>query len=223
MLDSNFSPNYGRFMKEDMRMPAAFLASAGLALMFSYAFAIFACYLGILFSGLATFFVVLVATACCAIVVPVTALIFKRKKKHFAWRTLFIEVVLLALVAVGLLSWLQTRQALEIFMKPGPVPSEMHVHRGRSILFSCYVHFSARPADIAAIIQSKELVEVPSEEANQNSLLQRTKISWDWWQPAAMFNPRFFYRHHQSDAVQGWSEGWWVNGATNEVYALISG
>jgi hypothetical protein len=36
-------------------------------------------------------------------------------------------------------------------------------------------------------------------------------------------NPRFFYRHHESLAVQGWSEGWWVNSATNEVYALSSG
>ena len=52
---------------------------------------------------------------------------------------------------------------------------------------------------------------------------ERTKVSWGWWQPASMSNPRFFFRHHQSDAVQGWAEGWWVNGATNEVYAFIGG
>ena len=214
--------------KRPMRMLAVFLASAGLALMLSCAFAISACYLGILFSGGDTFFAVLVAMAFCSIVVPVTALVFKRKGRHFAWRMLFTEVVLLALVAVSLLSWLQTRQHLEIFMNPEPVPREVHVHHGRSILFSSYVHFSAPPAVIAAIIQSKGLVEVPNEVPNKwdvsgYSMQQRTKVSWDWWQPAAMSNPRFFYRHHESLAVQGWSEGWWVNGATNEVYALISG
>jgi hypothetical protein len=34
---------------------------------------------------------------------------------------------------------------------------------------------------------------------------------------------RFFFLHHTGDSGQGWSEGWWVNGETNEVYAFISG
>ena len=211
-----------------MRILTAFFASAGLALVFACAFAIFACYLGILFTGIDTLFAVLFATAFCIIVAPVTALVFKRKGKHFAWRTLFIEVMLLALVAVGLLSWLQTRQALKIFMNPVAVPKGVHVYHGRSVLFAAYVHFTAPPAVIATIINSKDLVEVPAEEPVQRdvsgySMQQKTKVSWDWWLPAAMSNPRFFYRHHQSEAGQGWSEGWWVNGATNEVYALISG
>src|SRR2546425_29925 len=116
--------------KRPMRMLAAFLGSAGSALVFSCAFAMAACYFGILFGGLDPFFVVLAATVFCAIVAPITALVFKRKGKHFAWRTLFIEVTVLALVAVGVLSWLLTRQHLEIFMKPGPVPSGVRVHHG---------------------------------------------------------------------------------------------
>ncbi len=34
---------------------------------------------------------------------------------------------------------------------------------------------------------------------------------------------RFYFLHHKSEAVQGWSEGWWVSGTTNEVYAFIGG
>jgi len=211
-----------------VRILVVFLASAGLALVFACAFAFLACYGGLLFGGLDTFFTVLFTTCSCALVPPVAALVFKRKGKHFAWRTLFIEVLVLALVAVGLLSWLQTRQHLQIFMKPKPVPSGVRVRHGRSILFSNYVHFTAPPGAIASIIQSKELVEVPAELPDKPDITgfssrERTKVSWGWWQPASMSNPRFFFRHHQSDAVQGWAEGWWVNGATNEVYAFIGG
>ncbi|MSR64915.1 MAG: hypothetical protein EXS18_03940 [Verrucomicrobiae bacterium] len=211
-----------------VRVLTAFLASAGLTLVLSYVLAVVACYFGVLFSGTDSLFAVLVATVFCAIVAPVTALVFKRKGKRFTWPTLFIEVMLLTLVAIGLLSWLQTREKLKTFMDPVPVPSGVHVHNGRGVLFAAYVHFTAPPVVIAAVIKSKELVEVSAEVPDQAdfsgySERQRTKVPWDWWQPATMFNPRFFYRHHESEAVQGWSEGWWVNGATNEVYARIGG
>lgn len=210
------------------QIPVVFLVSAGLALAASWVFAVFATHLGILFSGGDTFFAIFVATALCAIATPITALVFKRKAKHFGWRKLLIEVAVLSLFAVGSLSWLQTRQHLKIFFNPEPIPSGVHVHHGRSVLFSSYVHFSAPPAAIAALIQSKELLEVPSELTDQidgtsYGAQQRSKDSWDWWQPVNMPKPRFFFRHHKSEAVQGWSEGWWVNDATNEVYAFIGG
>jgi hypothetical protein len=120
------------------------------------------------------------------------------------------------------MSWFQTRQNLRPFTGPGPLPGGVHIHRGRTVLFSSYVHFTAQPAVIAAIIQSKQLVEVPDGvDLPLYTERQRTQLPWGWWQPAAMSNPRFFHRHHESDAAEGWSEGWWVNGASNEVYAVI--
>ena len=214
--------------KGHMRAPVAFLASIGLSVVLATVFAFIACSCGLLFSGIAIIFTVFVTTAICAVVATVTALVFKRKQWCFTRSAFVIEVLVSALIAVSLLSWLQTRQNLEIFMNPAPVPSEVHVHNGRDTLFSTFVHFTAPPAVIAAIIKSKELVEVPSEPPDHwdisgySSMLQ-AKVAWGWWQPATMSNPRFFFRHHESLAVQGWSEGWWVNAATNEVYAFIGG
>jgi hypothetical protein len=48
-------------------MLTATFISAGLALVFSCVFAMLACHLGILFTGIATFFAVVGATGFCAI------------------------------------------------------------------------------------------------------------------------------------------------------------
>jgi hypothetical protein len=207
------------FQKAPMNLFVAAFVSAGFALVASCLFAVVACYLGILFSGLDTVFAVIVATGCCVIVGLLTAVACKRYAKQFTWPSLFCEVMLLALVVVGLMSWFQTRDKLKLFLDP--VPSSLHVHHGRSDLFGCYIHFSAPSAIIAAIIQSKQLAP-PANDSEQIEE-DRMKISRNWWQPDTMSNPRFFMRHHTSDAVQGWTDGLWVNGVTNEVYAFITG
>ena len=214
--------------QKPMRMVAVLFASAGYALLIASGFSLLACSGGFLFSGLSVFFVVPVAAGVCAVMTLLTALFFRRRQRHFGWRTLLIEVSVLAFVAVGVLSWLDTRQNMRIFMTSSPVPSGLRIHHGRNILFNSYVHFTGPPSAIASLLQSKGLVEVPTEPPETSdvsgfSSRDRTKVSWSWWQPAAMSNPRFFFLHHKSEAVQGWSEGWWVNGATNEVYAFISG
>jgi hypothetical protein len=106
--------------------------------------------------------------------------------------------------------------------------SGLRVHHGRGILFSCYVNFTGSPAAIAQLIQVKALLEVPVEvpdkpDAGAFMAREAMKVPWDWWQPSTLHNARFFFRHHQSEAVQGWNEGWWVSATTNEVYAFISG
>lgn len=211
-----------------MRKLVNLLGSVGLILGLPYALAILACHFGILFSGLSTFAVVLETIVCSAIAVSVTAFVAKRKGKKLGWRTLHIEYSVLALVMVGVFSWIHTRQMLQIFLKPVPVSNEVRVQQGRDVLFNSYVHFTATPAIIAETIKAKELVEVTDAipengELSTYNLRESSKVSWSWWQPATMSKPRFYYRHHQSDAVQGWFEGWWVNGETNEVYAHIGG
>ena len=210
------------------KMIAVVFASVGLALLSASVFSFIACSAGFLFSGISAIGTVFATVAVCTVVIPVTALVVSRKQHHFEWRIFFIGVLCLSLLAVGLLSWLQTRQAMQMFFDPMPMPSGVHVLHGRSILFSSYVHFSAPPAVIAVIIHSKGLAEVPAEIPDQGDMggyseRQQTMSAWDWWQPSTMSKPKFFYRHHTSEAIQGWSEGWWVNSDTNEVYALISG
>jgi hypothetical protein len=213
-----------------MRLLKATFVSAGLALALAIALVPLALHFGILFSGVDTVFVVLVITIFCAFAILVTAAIFKRKGKSFSWRLLFVEVIFLTLIGGGLLAWSQTRQFMKIIMEPMPVPNGLHVKQGRQLLFTGFVHFTASPSDIATIIEAKKLIEVPAEIPDEGvkdlsgfSARANSENSWNWWQPTNMPNSKFFYRHHESEAVQGWSEGWWVNGATNEVYAFIGG
>jgi hypothetical protein len=205
-------------------MVAIVFAAAGLALLFSSVFSFLACSGGFLFSGLSAGFVTLVATGFCAVTTPVIALFFR----CFDWRKLLMVVSVCALAAVGLLSYSDTRQHMQIFMTSSPLQSGLRVHHGRSILFSSFVHFTGPPAAIASLLQSKGLLEVPAEPPESSdytgfSNRERSRVSWGWWQPTSMPSAKFYFLHHKSNAIQGWSEGWWVSGATNEVYAFISG
>lgn len=144
-------------------------------------------------------------------------------------RLLVVALVLLGVIGVAYvaLRW-NARHNLETFLKPSPVPSELRVLHRRGILFSSYYHFAGSSAAIDSIIQLKGLIEVPVDSPEGSdmsgfSAKERSRTAWDWWQPNKMTKPRFFFRHHTSEAVQGWSEGWWVSGDTNEVYAFISG
>jgi hypothetical protein len=139
--------------------------------------------------------------------------------------------VALALVGIIAAVWvilrLNARHNLEIFLNPSPVSSELRVLHSRGTLFSSYYHFTGPPAVIASVLQSKGLVEVPADPPETSDMTsfsarERTKTSWDWWQPSALSKPRFFHLHHESQAVQGWDEGWWISGETNEAYAYIS-
>ena len=209
-----------------MTILKAFFAAVGLSLLLAYVFAVLSCNFGMLFGGIDLIFAVVAATAFCSIAVPATVVIFKRKNKPFTQVWLAGEVALLAMVAVGFLSWFQTRDHMTTFV--GPKARGVHVIKGRMILFSSYVHFSAPPDVIAAIIQSKGLLFVPDtppegSDWSAYSQRQRTLEARDWWQPAAMSNPKFFFLYHSDSGAQGWTEGWWVNGETIEVYARIGG
>lgn len=212
-----------------LRPAVIVFASFGLAFLFSMVFAVIACFAGFLFSGLGVLFTVLCAIFFSAIATIVSTVLFKQPLRCFGWRIIWAEVAIFALVSTSALSWISTRQQLGIFMRPMTVPDSVHVKRGRQVLFGSFVHFSASPADIAALIQSKELVEVPDWSPDGNTEMpqnfserERAKKAWDWWQPAALSEARFYLRLHKSNAPQGWLEGWWVNGKTNEVFAYIS-
>jgi hypothetical protein len=117
-VDQNKPP----VIKPPMSAGVAVLASAGLGLALSGGIAFLACHWGFLFGGLDTIHALVGTTVFCAVVVPITAHIVQRKGRRFTWRALFVEVLVLALVGVGLLGWLQTREHLTAFMKPATVP-----------------------------------------------------------------------------------------------------
>ncbi len=200
--------------------------------MTSYAFAKVASRFGYVSEGLGVFFTTLVTSVLCAVIAAVTAWIFKRYGRPLSLRKMLVGGVLISFVVTLGISWLDTRQHLRIFLSPAPVPDGLHVLRGRAIMFESFVHFTAPPEVVASLLQTKGMVAVPDKSPDELpagsdlSLYferQRSRDSWDWWQPAVMGKPTFFYRHHQSQAAQGWVEGWWVNSATNEVYAFIGG
>ena len=207
---------------------ALLIASGGAGLLPASVFALLTFSCGFMFSGISAFSIIAAAALVCAFVTPLIALLFKRGQRHFGWRALFIVVSPIAIVAVAILSWLDTRQQLRLFMNPSSVPSGLRVHRGNSQLFFSYVHFTCSPAAISSLLQLKGLVEVPAEPSEASDISgfssrEQTKVASGWWQPAAMSNPKFFFLGHKGEGMQGWSEGWWVSGATNEVYAFIGG
>jgi hypothetical protein len=212
-----------------MRDLKLFVSSCGLSIFLSFGFSWLACRFGLLFDGLDFIFAVIFATGTCAMG---TMIFLTFKPRRYLGRWLFGETLFLSLIVVCLWSWLSTNEHMNHFV--GPQSKEVHVINGRSIMFSSYVHFSGPPEVIAAIIHSKGLVEVPAEMPEElpkgndgQGHLERlqNKDSHGWWRPATMSGPRFFFLGHPGLGLNSgyWSEDWWVNGATNEVYALISG
>jgi hypothetical protein len=205
----------------------AFIAAGGLGLLLGFVLAPLACARGFLFSGVDSLMAMLASAGACALAACITLGVFRCLRRRFGWLALTLVVLVVAPATVGLMSWFQTGESLEMFMKPAPVPQGLRVYHGRSTLFSSFVHFTGPPEAIASVLAAKGLAEIPPElpeGPDSAGFWERERFAkpWNWWQPAAMSSPRFFFRQYPG-AAQGWTVGWWVNGATNEVYAYISG
>lgn len=184
---------------------------------------------GVLFGGLDVAAFTLISAFCCAVVTPITVTILERRGSSPTRRAGMLVAVGLSLATIGLGSFFSTRKHLEILLNPMQVPADFRVQRGHRFLHSIHVHFIGSPATISALIRAKQLVEVPAAvpddepDISRSSARRQSAEEWDWWRPASMPGAKFYYLHHKSQAIQGWAEGWWVNGATNEVYAFIGG
>lgn len=204
------------------------VATVGPAILLSAAFSLGACRGGFLFSGVSAVFVSVAAAAVCLVVTPVTALVLRLRRSHFGWGTLLGVVSVCAFIAVAALSYFDTRQTMRILMTGSPVPGGLRVHRGSSGLFRGYVRFSGPPGVLASLMHSKGLKEVPAEPTEPSVLTgfgarEQSKTPWGWWNPTSMPGARFYFRHHTTEAGEAWTEGWWVSGATNEVFAFFGG
>lgn len=183
---------------------------------------------GLLFGGVDVVFATLISGCCCGLATAITAALLERKGGNFTWQAGCLGAVALSVAATSLWSFFCTRKNLEILISPMQVPADLRVQRGHRFLHSMHVHFIGSPATISALIQAKQLVEVPAAlpdvgepDIASFSARRQSAEEWDWWRPASMPGAKFYYLHHKSQAIQGWAEGWWVNGATNEVYAFI--
>lgn len=210
-----------------MKEVTAALVSLFLGFVLSFGLTLLACHFGYAFSGLDTLFTVGIGTAVCFLTTLIVLWLRKRKTWQMTPRWLLGQLLVASFISVACLSVIQARQHLRIIGVPET--KDVHLLQGRSTLFSTFVHFSARPDDIAAILKSKELTFVPESDEVTGmvpdgfDVKEGSRSSWDWWQPERMQNPRFFFRSHRTDGPQNWVEGWWISGATNEVFAFIKG
>ncbi len=185
---------------------------------------------GMLFGGVDAFVAAMLSGCGCAFGATIAAAILKGRGGSLPWQAGLVGALVLSFGTTSVVSLFSTRKNLEILMNPMPVPAELRVLRGQRYLHGMEVHFTAAPEAISALIRSKRLVEVPAEPGDENTLdisdhsaRRQSGKQRSWWRPTSMPGAKFYYLHHKSQAIQGWAEGWWVNGATNEVYAFIGG
>jgi len=185
---------------------------------------------GVLFGGVDEFVAALLSGCCCAFGATIAAVILKRRGGFLTWRAGLLGALVLSFGTTGWVSLSSTRKNLEILMNPMPVPAELRVRKGQRYLHGVEVHFTASPEAISALIRSKRLIEIPAAlpdgselDISDYSTRRQSGKERGWWRPTSMPGAKFYYLHHKSQAIQGWAEGWWVNGETNEVFAFIRG
>lgn len=185
---------------------------------------------GMLFGGVDAFVAAMLSGCGCAFGATIVAAILKGRGGSLPWQVGLVGAFVLSFGTTSVVSLFSTRKNLEILMNPMPVPAELRVLSGQRYLHGMAVHFTAAPEAISALIRSKRLVEVPAEPGDEINLdVSGHSARWQsgkqrgWWRPTSMPGSKFYYLHHQSRAIQGWAEGWWVNGATNEVFAFLGG
>ena len=207
-----------------------FVGFGGLGLLLGWLLAWVAEANGVLFGGVDVVFVTLISGCCCGLVTTITAAILERRGGNLTWQSGFLGAVALSIATTSLWSFFCTRKNLEILISPMQVPADLRVQRGHGFLHSMNVHFTGSPDTISALIRAKQLVEVPAALPDVGepdvagfSARRQSAEEWDWWRPASMPGAKFYYLHHKSQAIQGWAEGWWVSGETNEVFAFIGG
>lgn len=185
---------------------------------------------GAIFGGVDIAVATLISGCSCALGLAVVAVVWERRGRVLSWLAGLLGAAILSVITVAAGSHFSTRKNMEILLNPMPMPADLRVHRGQSFLHGAQVHFTGTPAFISALIQAKHLAEVPAAPPDGGELdlsgfsaRRQSAEERGWWRPTSMPGAKFYYLHHKSQAIQGWAEGWWVSGATNEVFAFIGG
>jgi len=120
---------------------------------------------GVLFGGLTAFVSLVMATVACWVVAGAIAAIGIRRRRSLGWGALIVITITVSAAVVVYRSWSSIRGSqLKAWNIINPVPNSLHIHRGQDDLFSYWVHFSAPPEVISAIIRSKQLMPPTSQE-----------------------------------------------------------
>lgn len=181
---------------------------------------------GVLFGGLTAFVSLVMATVACWVVAGAIAAIGIRRRRSLGWGALIVITITVSAAVVVYRSWSSIRGSqLKAWNIINPVPNSLHIHRGQDDLFSYWVHFSAPPEVISAIIRSKQLMPPTSQE--EKRVEQRSMGGAfngqdpKWWMPGGMENPRLYLHMHRGPGY--WIQGLWVNETMTEAYAFYRG
>jgi hypothetical protein len=89
----------------------------------------------------------------------------QNKKSLTRIALIFVCIGLVLAAAYDFVSWLQMRSVTKLFVNP--IPSNLQVYQTHSVLFASYIHYSAPPEVIAAIIQSHQLASPTNDSPDQ--------------------------------------------------------
>ena len=183
---------------------------------------------GLLSEGLDCLYAVLGSCLASLCVVAAACAVRLRPGGGLRWTALIALAFGTAVLAtIGIGHRLLTSQ-VRVLLHPVPATRDMRVVRSRSVMFAGYLHVRCTKAFCAEVIRLKDLREIsedtqPEPDMTPMSARRSTQAMWDWWQPGSMPGARFYFKHHSSDAPQGWSEGVWTNGDMTEMYVFIRG
>lgn len=172
---------------------------------------------GWMFAGLNILTLSALAGLLCAPLAGGLALYLWCRSRPLTWRLWLRCLLLAAPLTLLIVGKLDHRRSLGRLC--GRLSPEVQFQYGEVSLFQTRAHFSGRPAAITEIVQRLKLVPFPAEY-REAGILPRHAQSFGWWRPLTM------------PGAQYWSVSWddppahallsyWINGATNEVFACL--
>lgn len=184
--------------------------------------------IGFVSEGLDCFYALVGSCLASLCVTAVVSALSYRRGRHLRWTVLLALIFGTAGIATICVGQVLLRSQMRILLHPVLATRDVRVLHSRSIMFAGYLHVRCTKEFCAEVIRAKALKEIPGDmeaEADLTPMSARrtTQALWDWWRPADMPGAKFYFRHHTSEAPQGWSEGIWTSGDMTEMYLFIRG
>jgi hypothetical protein len=178
--------------------------------------------------GLDCFYAPIVSSVTSLGVLATACAVSCRRPGGLRWTSFFALTAITAISTTTAIAHVLLASQIRVLLAPVQPPPDLRIIRSRSILFASYMQVRCTKAFCVEVIRSKGLHEIPEDmepESDMTSLSARrsTQSMWDWWRPANMPGARFYFRHHTSDAPQGWSEGIWTNTEMTKMFMFIRG
>jgi Kef-type K+ transport system membrane component KefB len=177
--------------------------------------------------GLDCFYAPIVSCITSLGVVAAACAVSCRRAGGLRWTSLLALTLITAISTTTAIGHVLASQ-LRVLLAPVQATPDLQIIRSRSILFASYMQVRCTKAWCAEVIRSKGLHEIPEDMEPKSDMTplsarRSTQRMWDWWRPANMPGAHFYFRHHPSDAPQGWSKGIWTNAKMTEMFLFMRG